>query len=372
MLSHQPVCVDDIREIASLKFDRNAHGYFFSGAEDEQSLRDNVAAFKRYRLRPRFLRNVSHVSTRTSVLGEEISFPVCVAPTGLQCMAHPDGERATARACTNLKTCMVLSSGSTTSIEDVGTASGGGLRWFQLYILKNRDLTLELIKRAELSGYKALVVTIDAPVVGKRYADVRNKFFLPPHLVQVNYSYKGVLTDPTAVHKGSDSPQHSFTCDLFDSTITWKDIDWVKSVSSLPVVLKGILSSEDALLAVNHGLNGIIVSNHGGRQLDGVPATIEVLKEIVDAVSNRCEVYLDGGVRRGTDVLKALALGARAVFIGRPVIWGLAYNGQEGVEKVLQILKDEFKLAMMLSGCTTVPTITSKLLVKETVLHSRL
>jgi (S)-2-hydroxy-acid oxidase len=277
MLSHQPVCVDDIREIASLKFDRNAHGYFFSGAEDEQSLRDNVAAFKRYRLRPRFLHNVSHVSTRTSILGEEISFPVCVAPTGLHCMAHPDGERATARACANLKTCMVLSSGSTTSIEDVGTASGGGLRWFQLYILKNRDLTFELIKRAESSGYKALVVTIDAPVVGKRYADVRNKFFLPPHLVQVNYSYKGVLTDPTAVHKGSDSPQHSFTCDLFDSTITWKDIDWVKSVSSLPVVLKGILSSEDALLAVNHGLNGIIVSNHGGRQLDGVPATVSLI-----------------------------------------------------------------------------------------------
>jgi (S)-2-hydroxy-acid oxidase len=323
-----PVCIDDIVEIAKRKVDRNTYHFIASGADGEQTLRDNVEAFGRYRLQPRVLCNVSKITTTTTLLDQPISFPVCVSPTSLQCVAHPDGEAATVRACTLHGTCMVLSSSSTTSIEQVARASKGGLHWFQLYVSEDRELVTSLIRRAETSGYKALVVTIDAPAVGKRLGTMRYKFNLPPHLTLANYTDTHPRDKPS---KESTEEEKSSLLDrlskaFVDSSLSWKDITWLMSITSLPVVVKGVLTAEDARIAVELGVKGILVSNHGARQLDGVPATIEVLKEIVDAVCGKCEVYLDGGVRRGTDVLKALALGARAVFIGRPVLWGLAYK----------------------------------------------
>jgi (S)-2-hydroxy-acid oxidase len=370
----EPVCIDDIAAIARQKLDRNAYNYYVSGADGEQTLTDNVEAFKRYRFRPRFLRDVSKIDTATSILGETISFPVCVAPTAMHRMAHPEGEAATARACIKYNTCMTLSSWSTVRIEDVAKRSGDGLRWFQLYVYKDRALTASLVKRAEAAGYKAIAVTIDTPIVGKRLNDNRFGFDLPSHLTLANFDMEstGSLLSEERAKKGTGSALQRYTQRMTDTSLSWKDITWLMSITSLPVVVKGVLTAEDARIAVELGVKGILVSNHGARQLDGVPATIEVLKEIVDAVCGKCEVYLDGGVRRGTDVLKALALGARAVFIGRPVLWGLAYKGQEGVEKVLQLLKDEFSLAMMLSGCTSVSSITKELVVKESHFHSKL
>ena len=272
-------------------------------------------------------------------------------------------------AAEKMGTCMMLSSWSTTSLEEVAGASDTSLRWFQLYVYRDRHLTKNLVLRAERTGYQALVVTVDAPIVAKRLADARNKFSLPPHLHLANFSTDLPQSSLTTNGATEGSSLERYTRDLLDPSLTWEGIDWIRSLTQLPVLVKGILTAEDAVEAVKHGVQGIIVSNHGGRQLDGVLATvsrssfppsfhlslllsvqIDALSEVVRAVEGRVEVYMDGGVRQGTDVLKALALGARAVFIGRPVLWGLTYNGQEGVERVLEILRDEFKMAMMLSG----------------------
>ena len=273
----------------------------------------------------------------------------------------------------------MLSSWSTTSLEEVAEASGGGLNWFQLYVYRDRDLTESLVLRAERAGYKALVVTVDAPVVGKRLADARNQFSLPPHLHLANFSSDSPQSSLTSDRTVEGSYLEKYTRDLLDPSLTWEGIDWIRGLTRLPVLVKGILTAEDAVEAVRRGVRGIVVSNHGGRQLDGVLASvsrpplslslslslflslspyllpflslkIDALGEVVRAVEGHVEVYMDGGVRQGTDVLKALALGARAVFIGRPVLWGLAHSGEEGVERVLEILREEFRTAMMLSG----------------------
>ncbi|XP_035685828.1 hydroxyacid oxidase 2-like [Branchiostoma floridae] len=256
---------------------------------------------------------------------------------------------------------MIVSTYGTTSIEDISTASPGGLKWFQLYIMPDRQFTQRLVQRAETAGYKALVVTVDLPVVGKRYPDLTNRFQLPPHLSVPNL--QGL---ESSASQSKDERDYGGGASPEDPALSWKDIDWLSSITNLPIILKGILTAEDAGIALDHpGVKGILVSNHGGRQLDGVPATIEVLPEIVAAVGERLEVYLDGGVRTGTDVLKALALGARAVFVGRPAIWGLAYNGEDGVAEVMTILRSELDLAMTLSGCRSLAEINRSLVVGE-------
>ncbi|KFP18287.1 Hydroxyacid oxidase 1, partial [Egretta garzetta] len=336
------VCIADFEEYAKKFLPKSVYDYYRSGADDQETLADNVAAFSRWKLYPRVLRDVSVMDLSASVLGQKISMPVCVGATAMQRMAHADGEAATAKACQAMGTGMMLSSWATSSIEEVAEAAPAGLHWLQLYVYKDREVTKSLVKRAERAGYKGIFVTVDTPFLGRRIADVRNKFQLPPHLRK---------------DFGENSGLAVYVAEAIDASVNWKDIKWLRGLTSLPIVAKGILRADDAKEAVKIGVNGILVSNHGARQLDGVPATIDVLPEIIEAVEGKVEVFLDGGVRKGTDVLKALALGAKAVFIGRPLIWGLVYQGEEGAKEVLQMLKEEFRLAMALTGCRRVEEI---------------
>lgn len=306
-------------------------------------------------MRPRILRDVSLNDTRTSVLGTEISFPVGIAPTAFHCLAWHEGEQATARATEAVNTCYIASTYSTCSVEEIAAAAPNGYRWFQLYLYRDRKLSEQIVRRVEALGYKALVLTVDVPYTGKRRNDIRNQFKLPPHLMVKNF--EGMFQE-----QASTQEEYGIPANTLDPSISWKDVCWLQSLSRLPIIIKGILTKEDAELAVEHGVQGIIVSNHGGRQLDGVPATIDCLPEIVDAVQGRVEVYMDGGIRTGNDVLKAVALGAKCVFIGRPAVWGLAYKGEEGVREILQILHDEFRLSMALSGCRNVAEINRNLI----------
>jgi 4-hydroxymandelate oxidase len=321
-----PINVWDYERLAEEKLDANAHAYFAGGAGDEVTLRENVAAFERRKLRPRVLVDVGDVTTATTVLGAEIALPVLIAPLAVQRMAHPDGEEATARAAAAANTVMCLSSAATCAPADLTE----GQRWFQVYVWKPRSMTEAAIEQAVAAGYSALVLTVDVPYLGHRERDARIDFKVPEHLdVQGDLFGEG-----------------------FDPSVSWRDLEWLAGYG-LPVVIKGLLTAEDAQLACEHGAAAVVVSNHGGRQLDGVPATLDVLEEIVDAVDGRAEVLLDGGVRRGTDVLKALALGARAVLIGRAMLWGLAVAGEEGVADVLRMFQEEIELGLALLGCAS-------------------
>jgi 4-hydroxymandelate oxidase len=322
----KPINVWDYERLAEEKLDANAHAYFAGGAGDEVTLRDNVAAFERRKLRPRVLVDVGEVSTETTVLGTEIALPVLIAPLAMQRIAHPDGEEATARAAAAARTIMCLSSAATCAPKELTS----GERWFQVYVWRPRAQTEAAIEEAVTAGFSALVLTVDVPYLGRRERDVRVDFKVPEHLtVQGDLFGEG-----------------------FDPSVSWRDLEWLAGYG-LPVVIKGILAAEDAQLACEHGAAAVVVSNHGGRQLDGVPATLDVLEEVVDAVDRRAEVLLDGGVRRGTDVLKALALGARAVLIGRAMLWGLAVAGEEGVAHVLSMFKEEIELGLALLGCSS-------------------
>uniref|UniRef100_UPI00398F0C07 2-Hydroxyacid oxidase 2-like n=1 Tax=Pristiophorus japonicus TaxID=55135 RepID=UPI00398F0C07 len=348
LLAMPMICLDDFEAYAEHHLPIAVWDFYAGGADDCESRDKNVLAFKRIQLRPRVLRDVSAVDMRTTIQGTEISFPVGIAPTGIPSMAWPNAEISSARAADAMKTCYIASTYATCSAEEIAAVSSGCC-WFQLYIFKRRDVTEELVQRVTSLGYKALVVTVDVPYIGKRRKDMLNNFKPPAHLKLKNFEiFKASVTD---------KDNNCLYKDVLDPSVSWKDIQWLRSLTGLPIILKGILTKEDAELAVRHGVQGIIVSNHGGRQLDGVQATIEVLSEIVKAVRGRVEVYLDGGIRRGTDVLKALALGAKCVFIGRPVIWGLAYEGEEGVKNILQILKAELHTAMALSGHKTLSEI---------------
>jgi isopentenyl diphosphate isomerase/L-lactate dehydrogenase-like FMN-dependent dehydrogenase len=335
-----PVNVFEYESLAQSRMARDAWAFYSSGAGDEETLRDNRAAFERIWLRPRVLVDVSAIDMQTTVLGIPVSMPILVAPTALQCLAHHDGECATAQAAGKANTLMVASTDATRTLEDIAKAASGPL-WFQLYMYTPENAE-KLVRRAESAGYRALVVTIDAARWGRKERALRHDFHLPAHLCEANFI--------------EDDPEVEY---VFG---TWETISWLRSLTSLPLLLKGILTAEDALLAVEHGVAGIIVSNHGGRQLDGVSASIDALPEIVTAVQGRCEIYFDGGIRRGTDVLKALALGARAVLVGRPVLWGLAVNGAEGAYDVLEMLRRELELAMALAGRPTLKSIDASLL----------
>ncbi|NWT00874.1 HAOX1 oxidase, partial [Mionectes macconnelli] len=375
-MSGKPVCISDFEEYAKTFLPKSVYDYYRSGADDQETLADNVAAFSRWRLYPRVLRDVSETDVSSWVLGQRLSMPVCVAATAMQRMAHPDGETATARACQAMGTGMMLSSWATSSIEEVAAAAPEGLLWLQLYMYKDREVTESLVRRAERAGYRGIFVTVDTPYLGRRVADVRNRFQLPPHLRLKNFS-----SSDLAFSSGKDFGENSglavYVAEAIDPSVNWEDIKWLRRLTSLPIVVKGILRADDAKEALKIGVNGILVSNHGARQLDGVPATvstganihqlIDVLPEIAEAVQGKVEVFLDGGVRKGTDVLKALALGARAVFIGRPLLWGLAYQGEEGAKAVLQMLKEEFRLAMALTGCRRVEEIGRTLIRRHQV-----
>lgn len=368
-----PVNVAEYERYAKSTLPRNAFSYYASGSNDMITLRENRAAFSRLRLMPKIMVDVSKVDMSTTILGQKVAFPICIAPTAMQRMSHPDGECATSKAAARHGTLMTLSSWSTTALEDVADAAPQGLRWFQLYVYKDRVITLDLIKRAERAGYKALAVTVDTPALGRREADIKNRFSLPSHLTMGNFvSQGGDHASGTKSSGASGSGLASYVASLIDKTLTWDDIHWLRKNTTLKIVVKGVMTADDALIALKHGVDAIWVSNHGARQLDTTPATIEVLPEIVRAVRGRCEVYLDGGVTRGTDALKAVALGARAVFIGRPVLWGLAHSGEQGVYDVVNLLKEELQLAMMLSGCVKVEDIKPSLVRHAMTFQSKL
>jgi 4-hydroxymandelate oxidase len=334
------VDIGDLEARAAEVLEPAAYAYFSGGADEESTLADNVAAWSRYRLRPRMLRDVSQVDLTTTVLGQAISTPVMIAPTAYHRLAHPDGECATARAAATAGTVLVVSTMATRTIEDIAAAADDAALWFQLYVHADRGMTTTLLKRAEAAGYRALVVTVDTPRLGNRRRDGLHGFTLPNHAVPVNLAASGV--DP------SNLP--AYAASAFDPALTYEGIQWLCAQTTLPVVVKGILRGDDARSAVDAGARAVIVSNHGGRQLDGAVATADALAEVTDAVGDEAEVYVDGGVRRGTDVLRALAIGARAVFIGRPALWGLAVDGADGVGAVLDELRAETELAFTLAG----------------------
>jgi 4-hydroxymandelate oxidase len=339
----KPFNVADYEAAAAERLDAGTYAYFAGGAGDEVTLRDNVEAYRRWQLRPRVLVDVDDSSPATTVLGREISMPLLVAPMAYQRLAHPDGEVAMARAAAAADTIMCLSTLATSTAEDV--AATGVPRWFQLYVFRDAGVTRQLVDHARDNGFEALVVTVDAPVLGHRDRDVRLGFAIP-HDMPV-----------PALGRGGVTPVEALA--LMSRSLTWPDIEAFAASAGLPVVVKGVLTAEDAHLACEHGAAALVVSNHGGRQLDGVAATIDVLSEVVEAVDGRIEVLVDGGIRRGTDVVKALGLGARAVLAGRAPLWGLAVDGEEGARRVLELLHDEIALALQLVGARTPAELTA-------------
>ncbi|HEV7639798.1 MAG TPA: alpha-hydroxy acid oxidase [Gaiellaceae bacterium] len=338
----EPLNVWDYERLAAERLEAGAHGYYAGGAGDELTLRDNVEAFRRRQLRPRVLVDVATCTTATTVLGQEVSMPLLVAPVAFQRVAHPDGEVAMARAAKAAGTVMCMSTMATSTMAEV--AETGVQRWFQLYVLRDEGRTRELVERVADAGFTALVLTVDTPFLGRRERDLRTGFVIPPEF-------------PVAtLGQGGLTPAETFA--LCSPSVSWHDIERLASLSGLPVLVKGVLTEEDALLACEHGASGIVVSNHGGRQLDGVSATIDALEEVVAAVDGRIEVLMDGGIRRGTDVVKALALGARAVLAGRAPLWGLAVDGEAGALRVLQLLQAEILAALQLVGCTSPADVT--------------
>ncbi|MCC5630082.1 alpha-hydroxy acid oxidase [Nostoc sphaeroides] len=365
----QPINLFEYEKLAKDHLSQMTLDYYSSGAWDEITLRDNRAAFERVKLRPRVLVDVSDVydglrlrNLTTSILGQPLQLPLLIAPMAFQCLAHPDGEIATALAAASAGVGMVLSTMATKSMEEVASACDkfpDSLRWFQLYIHKDRELTRALVEKAYKAGYKALCLTVDAPVLGQRERDRRNEFALPSHLHLANLA---TISGLDISHEKGESGLFTYFAQQLNPAVTWDDLEWLQSLSPLPLVIKGILRGDDAVRAVEYGAKAIVVSNHGGRQLDGAIASLDALAEIVAAVDGKVEVLLDGGIRRGTDILKALALGAKAVLIGRPILWGLAVAGQIGVSHVISLLQDELNLGMALSGCAKLQDIDPSLL----------
>ena len=324
------VRLEDFEELARRHLDEAAYDYFAGGACDEVTLRDNREAFGRVRLLGRVLRDVSRRTLETTVLGTTISMPVMIASTL-----------------------------ATSSLEAIAAAASGP-RWFQLYVYKDRGLTAELVRRAESAGYGAIVLTVDGQVWGRRYRDMRSDFALAPGMNLANLAAVGHDGFPAGAE---GSGLAAYVTSLLDPSLDWNDVARLVASTPLPVVIKGILHPDDARLAVAHGAAGVFVSNHGGRQLDGSPATMDVLESVVDAVADRAEVYLDGGVRRGTDVVKAVALGARAVAVGRPVVWALAAGGERGLTRMLAMLREECDIALALCGAASPAALERSLIV---------
>jgi 4-hydroxymandelate oxidase len=358
MLDNAHVNLYDIEAAALARLPRPTRDYCSGGAGDEITLERNRAAYEAIAIHYRVLRDVSQRDLTTSVLGIPLSMPIVIAPTACHELVHPDGELATARAAGSAGTLMVISTLANYAIEDISREATGPL-WFQLYVYRDRGVTRELMRRAEAAGCRAIVLTVDAPVGGLRERDVRNEFRLPEGIVMRNLLPAG--RSFAGLDDGGGSAA-AYINAMLDPSISWRDLDWLAAQTKLPMLVKGIVRADDAVRAREHGAQGVVVSNHGGRQLDTSPATIEVLEPIATAIDGRIEVLIDGGIRRGTDVLKALALGARAVMLGRPILWGLAVEGEAGVQRVLEILRQELDVAMALAGCCNVDEIDIDLL----------
>jgi 4-hydroxymandelate oxidase len=346
--------LEDLEAQARGMLPRAVYDYLAGGAEDERTLADNVAAWARVRLRPRILCDVTEVSVATTVLGTPVRLPVLVAPVAFHRVAHPEGEVATARGAAAARTIMVASTRASMPLEDIAAATPGLPPWFQVYVLRDRSWTADLVARAVAAGYRALVLTGDTPFVGSRRRDADNRFVLPPDVGMANLPAGAEVTvaDPDDYPGAHQSP-----------AVTFDDIGWLASISGLPVVVKGVLRGDDALRCIDAGASGLVVSNHGGRQLDGAVAAADALPEVARAAADRVELYVDGGIRRGADVLKALALGARAVLVGRPLLWGLATAGASGAQGVLELLGSELAQAMALAGASGVDDLTPDLVV---------
>lgn len=352
------VNLSDFEAAAKERLPQQAFEYFFHGAEDEITLADNRQAFNRIKLRYKVLAGVQDRDLSTTVLGHRIAIPVAAAPTAFQKLAHPDGELAMVRGVGSAGTAMFLSTLSTIAMEEVVAAASGPV-FFQLYIYKDRGLTQELVARAAAAGCAGIALTVDAPVFGKREPDIRNRFQLPADVRIENAAPAGHGGLPDSLE---DSGLTLYINKLMDFTISWTDLEWLTGASPLPVIVKGIVRGDDAARCIDHGASAVVVSNHGGRQLDTSPATIDALPEVVEAVDNRIEVLVDGGIRRGTDVVKALARGARAVLLGRPLLWGLAVDGSEGVAAAFEVIREELDIAMALCGCSRIDEIGPDLL----------
>ena len=333
----------DFERLAESRLETGAFNFYAGGAEDERALAGNLAAWERLRLRPRVLVDISEVTTATTVLGTPVSMPLLVAPTAFQKLAHPEGEPGMARAAAAVGTLMCLSTMATATPAEVAAAAPDAPRWFQLYVFRDRGITRTLVEQAAEHGYGAIMLTVDAPRLGRRERDLRTGFRVPAEITVPSLAAGGRWEGATPLE----------TLAAIDSSLTWASLDELRSLASLPLVLKGIQTAEDAELACAHGVDAIVVSNHGGRQLDAVAPTADLLPEVVEAVAGRIEVYVDGGIRRGSDVVKALALGARAVLAGRAPLWGLAHDGEAGARRVLEFLRDEIELALALCGCTS-------------------
>lgn len=329
--------------------------YVTGGAADELTIRWNVEGYQRLRVRPRALVDVSRLDTRVRLLGREHASPIILAPVAYQQLFHPEGELAGARGAATAEATYVVSTSATKSVEDIRGASSGPL-WFQLYVQRDRDHTAELVERAEAAACEALVLTIDSPLLGPRYRELRTRFALPPGVIRAHHRAGSAATGS---HRPSETNIYSA---ILDPTLTWKDVEWLRTRTRLPVVVKGVLNPDDAARAVDMGVAGVIVSNHGGRNIDTVPATIDVLPEVVARVAGRCPVLVDGGIRRGTDIMKAIALGATAVLIGRPYIHGLAVQGADGVARIVTMLRRELEMAMALSGRPTLADVDASLI----------
>ena len=341
--------LDDYRLLARTKLPAAVFDYVDCGACDEVSTQRNRSDFDNLALRPLVLKNVTEPCVAAQVMGWQFAHPVGIAPMAFHCLVHSDGEIATARAANCLNLPMTVSCMSSVPIEQIAAESPRTHLWLQIYIFKNRDLTRELLRRAELAGYKAIVLTAGCPAPGKRDKNIRNAFALPEGVGAANFRARNLV-----VH---NNPIHSVEGADLDPSVTWRDVEWLRRQTQLPILLKGIMNPSDALQALSLEISGIIVSNHGGRQLDTTESTIGALPDIAAAVSGRLPVLIDSGFRRGTDLLKAIALGADIVLVGRPVLWALAIAGQSGVIAALQLLTDEFRLAMQLAGCDSLSAI---------------
>ncbi|XP_065209184.1 uncharacterized protein LOC135837708 [Planococcus citri] len=351
-------CVADFKEFALRSLPKNVVDYYCTGSGQENTIRNNRTAFDKLRIRPRILVDApGKVDISTEVLGCPLQIPFGIAPSAMQKLAHPDGEIGNAKAIGKLGGVYIHSTISTTSVEEVASAAPDTIKWFQIYFLKDRELTKRVVQKAEKVGYRALVFTADANVMGLRYAVMKNPTELPPHLKLGNFDWSVPEIDTLGLD--------SYLNQLLDHNISWKDIKWLKEITKLPIIIKGILTAEDALLAIDHGVSAIIVSNHGGRQLDSAPASIEALREIVKVVGDKIDIFFDGGVEFGMDIFKALALGAKMVFLGKSALWGLTCGGEKGIQKLLEILQHELVTTMGLTGCQNLKAIKKNMVVHE-------
>jgi L-lactate dehydrogenase (cytochrome) len=370
--------VSDLRSAARRRLPRGCFGYIDGGAEDELSLRRNVAAYRRAEFRPRVLRDVSGVDISTTLLGRPLPLPLVVAPIGFTRVASPGGELDVARAAARHGVPFTLSTLATRSIEEVAAVSAGP-KWLQVYVWRDRGLVKDMLARAERAGFEAICITVDTAVLGRRERDVRNGFTLPPRLGldtlldgarHPAWTWGFVRAEPITFANltGGGAPAADQAVNLadyinsqFDPALSWRDLDWFRATWSGPILLKGIQTVADARLAADAGVDAIVLSNHGGRQLDGAPAILELVPPVADAVGDRTEIICDGGVRRGSDIVKAVALGARACMTGRAVLYGLGAAGQRGVEHVLSLLDSDVRRTMALTGHQRISELTPDL-----------